>query len=68
MSSNYRVQIELSSFASLDEATRFLGSVLTTIMSDWGNINPDGVSVTAAIKDGNGDEYGYCDTYGLQCG
>ena len=65
MNGNYKVLFDVSGFTSLDEARKFLGLVFTVVVSEWGSINPCGVTVVAGIED---TSVGFCDDFELKCG
>ena len=56
---------ERKDFYNVPAATTWIFECMTDIAQHWGDIEPDGLPISATVSSVNGD---YCDCYHLVCG
>lgn len=63
-----RFSFEKQGIHDLQDATSLVGFIFTKIMCNWGDLDENGVTVWAEVKDGEGDCFTHFDAYELHCG
>ena len=57
--------IRQSGFTTIASATEWVSEKLTWFMMNWGELNPDGMTITAEVYN---QSEGFSDMYELKCG